>query len=122
MLALYDSTITDFDPVVITRRSWRKVRADSGPKVLATLCHGYAAFDLLDQPGLVLFNNDPATRMFLKCPGCGQEAGIMLCGPDSWSKWTLTGSHEKPTLSPSLHHDVPECGWHGFLRNGVFEG
>lgn len=34
------------------------------------------------------------------------------------SLWKLTGTHEKPTLSPSLHW---VGSWHGWLRNGVLE-
>lgn len=34
-------------------------------------------------------------------------------GDQAW--WQLTGSDEKPTLSPSIH--APDL-WHGYLRDG----
>lgn len=55
----------------------------------------------------------------LCCPGCG-EAG----GPRQGATWTATsGSFDDVTtltLSPSIHC-TGCCGWHGYLRNGIFE-
>lgn len=54
----------------------------------------------------------------LACPGCSQIGA----GKDG-AKWTPTeGSFEDVTtltLSPSIAKGC--CGWHGYLRNGVFE-
>ncbi len=54
----------------------------------------------------------------LCCPGCG-EAG----SPKDGAKWTATqGNFDDVTtltLSPSVAMGC--CGWHGYLRNGVFE-
>lgn len=54
------------------------------------------------------------------CPcGCKALGGIPL---SHWEKngWTWDGNKEKPTLSPSIRMLTP-CGWHGYLRKGVFE-
>ena len=52
------------------------------------------------------------------CPGCG-EVGAARDG----AKWRATsGSHDDVTtltLEPSIQKSC--CGWHGYLRNGVFE-
>jgi hypothetical protein len=32
--------------------------------------------------------------------------------------WKWNGSKNAPTLTPSVHHNTPECGWHGYLRDG----
>jgi hypothetical protein len=54
----------------------------------------------------------------LCCPGCGE-----LGSPREGAKWTATsGSFEDVTtltLSPSIQKSC--CGWHGYLRGGVFE-
>jgi len=34
-------------------------------------------------------------------------------------KWDWNGSHEAPTLSPSILVDFGSGTWHGFLRDGV---
>ena len=33
--------------------------------------------------------------------------------------WAWDGNHDQPTLSPSIHR-TGDCGWHGYLRNGVW--
>lgn len=54
----------------------------------------------------------------LCCPGCGK-----LGGPKEGAKWSITsGSFDDVTtltLSPSIAKSC--CGWHGYLKNGVFE-
>jgi hypothetical protein len=54
----------------------------------------------------------------IACPGCGQ-LGTARAG----AKWDVVGgSREDVTtlsLSPSILKNC--CGWHGYLRNGVFE-
>jgi hypothetical protein len=58
------------------------------------------------------------SHWILCCPGCG-EAG----SPRDGHAWTATqGSFDDVstlTLSPSIAKSC--CGWHGYLRNGVFE-
>lgn len=54
----------------------------------------------------------------LCCPKCGQ-----MGSPREGQKWTVTGGSFDDvttlTLSPSIAKSC--CGWHGYLRNGVFE-
>lgn len=63
------------------------------------------------------------------CPGCGKVGSIRCTRPKdaggqrSWE--IVAGSlllDELPrlTLAPSIHC-VGCCGWHGYLRNGVYE-
>ena len=61
------------------------------------------------------------------CPcGCGVAYGASFVPPHGWK---LTGTHEKPTVEPSLGC-YPSSGngtsdgtfhWHGYLRAGIFE-
>jgi hypothetical protein len=54
----------------------------------------------------------------LCCPGCGE-----LGSPSEGSNWTVAGGSWEDvstlTLSPWITKSC--CGWHGFLRHGVFE-
>lgn len=54
----------------------------------------------------------------LCCPGCGE-----LGSPKDGAKWTVTAGSwidvTTMTLVPSIAKSC--CGWHGYLRNGVFE-
>ena len=73
--------------------------------------HGpYGAF--LDMVGM------NGSRWILCCPGCG-EAG----SPNTGAKWTIVAGSfsnvSELTLSPSIANSC--CGWHGYLKNGVFE-
>lgn len=60
------------------------------------------------------------------CPGCGRFSGIRAGNPkpaDSPSWHIDAGILEDPTtltLSPSINC-IGCCGWHGYMRNGVFE-
>lgn len=69
-------------------------------------------------PGAFLEHTSWPSSWVLCCPGCG-EAG----SPRDGQKWTATeGSFEDVTtltLTPSIAKSC--CGWHGYLRNGVFE-
>jgi Family of unknown function (DUF6527) len=54
-------------------------------------------------------------RFTICCPGCGKRVGVR----DTWA--VLAGSIEDVTtltLDPSLKFAC--CGWHGYLKNGVF--
>jgi hypothetical protein len=70
-------------------------------------------------PGAFLdrHGTDP-DHWLLCCPGCGQVGA-----PRDGAHWTATaGSFADVTtltLSPSILKSC--CGWHGYLRNGVFE-
>lgn len=58
----------------------------------------------------------------IRCPGCNVIDSLPLKPFGSRAFWEIAaGDARQPetlTLSPSVHHDVPECGWHGYLRNG----
>lgn len=43
--------------------------------------------------------------VLLTCGGCGMPVGI--------DGWEIAGDG---TVSPSLHHVLPDCGWHVFVR------
>ena len=57
------------------------------------------------------------------CPGCGARDYLTLGPPPAPTEgWTVTGGDalrpEGVTLAPSVLH---ACGWHGWLRAGVWE-
>ena len=59
-------------------------------------------------------------RVQFHCPGCGQVNGIFY-GEKGWK--IEKGDPEDPaslTVSPSIHC-IGCCGWHGYLRDGVFQ-
>lgn len=59
--------------------------------------------------------------VMLACPGCGHVSG-MTAGypkPGRSPSWEITGDPTAPTFSPSINC-VGCCGWHGWLRDGVF--
>ncbi len=74
-----------------------------------------------------LFSGENGTAMFLnefkrllfKCPGCGEVASIPISMEGSGKDWKWDGNKESPTLNPSIH-SVGCCGWHGWLRGGIF--
>lgn len=74
-------------------------------------------------PGSVEFKGD---YLILACPGCGHVSGMLVGNPKPKAKpsWHLVcGSPQElttATLSPSINC-VGCCGWHGWLKNGVFE-
>lgn len=79
-------------------------------------------------PGAVFIDRDPTYKdhLLFACPGCGRMGSIRADkqkhanGP-SWQ--IVAGELTEPeslTLSPSINC-VGCCGWHGFLKNGVFE-
>jgi hypothetical protein len=68
-------------------------------------------------PGAFIENTNP-DNWRLCCPGCGQVGS-----PRDGAKWTVeSGSWADVTtltLFPSIAKSC--CGWHGYLKNGVFE-
>lgn len=65
-----------------------------------------------------------AGGMLICCPGCGHLSWLPFGVTDHRPevlvrvhKWQLSGTPEKPTLTPSIHHIG--C-WHGWLRDGIF--
>lgn len=62
------------------------------------------------------------TDIIYRCPGCGEIVFCTLKPDPRTPAWEMTGTREAPTLSPSIIHDKAKggCGWHGWLRDGVF--
>jgi len=76
-------------------------------------------------PGAIRFGSvkhsdreDLEKVMWTKCPGCGKSGVINVDGAFK-PTWTLSGEPDAPTLNPSVNR-VGCCGWHGWLRNGVW--
>lgn len=67
------------------------------------------------------------TAFYLRCP-CGRCNKVntlpLVAGSARWV-WHLKGRLDKPSLSPSIHWfetDGRRTHWHGWLRDGVFQG
>lgn len=83
-----------------------------------------------DCPGCMLplsprEDGGPCPGYLFACPGCGEHSGLYLHPVDPGvPRWRVTAGEatraEGLTLSPSIHHAVARCGWHGYLTNGVF--
>lgn len=61
-------------------------------------------------------------HIMLKCPGCGQSSGMHCrvpgtAHPEGIQSWELSGL--QPTMNPSINC-VGCCGWHGWLKDGIF--
>lgn len=76
-------------------------------------------------PGSVSFSpypdEDGEQYMSYVCPcGCGHQSNLLVGNgfkpPDSPS-WQWSGSRDKPTLTPSVHH---VGHWRGWLTDGVW--
>lgn len=81
--------------------------------------------DLAD-PGDFCYTSNQAGEtagMMIKCPGCGAESYLQFTNTsttvDHGPKWDWDGNRSQPTLTPSVH-STGCCGWHGFLRNGIW--
>ncbi|MDO9016694.1 MAG: DUF6527 family protein [Myxococcales bacterium] len=68
----------------------------------------------------------PAGFIF-RCPGCGAQACLGLAPRlDQAPAWNVTAGDPRTgaglSLTPSIHHTTAlgGCGWHGYLRVGVF--
>lgn len=79
----------------------------------------------IDQgPGTCQYIQEDHKLMFT-CPGCAKWGGIVIGSPKPVTRpsWDIvSGTPEdvtKLTLSPSINC-VGCCGWHGYLKNGVF--
>jgi len=69
--------------------------------------------------GAFCFSDSKYTTMFLWIPNTTEPSAIRVRIEDKPGQpsWTLTGTENAPTLSPSLH----VVGvWHGYLTNGEF--
>jgi hypothetical protein len=54
----------------------------------------------------------------IACPGCGQIG----CAREG-QNWTVSGGSRDDVTTLSLVPSIAKscCGWHGYLKNGVFE-
>jgi hypothetical protein len=52
------------------------------------------------------------------CPGCGSQSWLPFDGSRGWQLRSLDPLH----IEPSVFHTIEAggCGWHGFLRGGVW--
>lgn len=79
-------------------------------------------------PGMCYIDSGATYKdhLLFACPGCGRMGAIRATHPKDVNgpSWDITaGSLLEPealTLSPSINC-VGCCGWHGYLKNGVFE-
>ena len=75
---------------------------------------------MVDEPG------GATTAYGFGCPGCGSTCILHLgTGPENHTWQVTAGDASKPegvTLSPSILHTPQHggCGWHGYLKGGVF--
>lgn len=105
------------------------VSLDLRRRVPARLLGGEAFLEHDVRPGdCTHFVNQDGTveDLVIACPGCGRRSSLPLVAGYR-ARWTVaSGDVRDPTtltLSPSIFHRVEDggCGWHGFLRAGVFE-
>lgn len=93
---------------------------------------GVKAFSVSEYPDdpqigecYLLAGHEDGDFLAFTCPGCGQFGGVRVGHPKpkrqpSWD--VVAGSPTDAstlTLSPSINC-VGCCGWHGYLRDGVF--
>ena len=75
-------------------------------------------------PGGILWADDKS-HFHMSCPGCSEPLRIPVKqeGSIKAKPWEWNGSFDRPTVNPSIVHvkGVYGCGWHGWLKNGVFE-
>ncbi len=76
------------------------------------------------EPGSVLRhrNESGLTSQFsFCCPGCGSLCAVGI--RNGRADWQVTGGSEEDVTTLSLSPSILNycCGWHGYLRNGVFE-
>lgn len=74
-------------------------------------------------PGAYQFTDEDPPYIIFVCPcGCGQVLNIpVMKGPKVDGAWQWDGNRDVPTLHPSIKR-LDGCKWHGWLRNGVWEG
>lgn len=83
------------------------------------------SIDEADVAGAYQFIDSPdggKAGLALRCPGCRQASFLPFTDNFHEQEWDLL--NEDPIeVTPSIHHATKDggCGWHGWLRNGVFE-
>lgn len=76
------------------------------------------------EPGAICQHPNLRSILMIACPGCGHVSGMEVGNPKPANSpsWLIIGDVAKPesvTLEPSINC-VGCCGWHGYLRNGVY--
>ena len=74
----------------------------------------FESFDLLDTDQKIV-----GKRHWFVCPGCGQGHAFEV--RKDGTKWTLNGSVEYPTVTPSLMVTMERGDCHFFIREGRIE-
>lgn len=72
------------------------------------------------EPGACIVKHED--HFSFACPGCGRFGSIMYSNPKTNRSWQIDSGTVQDlnlTLSPSIHC-IGCCGWHGFLKNGIF--
>lgn len=82
---------------------------------------------VIDGPPGAYFISKDGKEFHLRCPcgGCQKHNTLPLVAGNSRYSWKLRGRPDRPSLSPSIHWmntNGRTTHWHGWLRNGVFEG
>jgi hypothetical protein len=77
------------------------------------------------QPGDMLRTKKTDGSLYgflVACPGCGQFGAIPVCA-DAPVRWVVGPGDVNDVTTLSLTPSILKhcCGWHGFLRRGVFE-
>lgn len=62
---------------------------------------------------LVVIGRNKQKQLIIVCPKCGKKSG---------SSGNHVYNEETKTYHPSIVHNMKlgGCGWHGWLRNGIF--
>lgn len=91
-----------------------------GRHVLNTAAH--------ERPGdfsFAMHSEGASGLLVFRCLRCAETHAVSIRrGQKIADSWEWNGDMEKPTLSPSINiNRLPtSCGWHGWLRDGVWIG
>lgn len=64
------------------------------------------------------------TGFTIACPGCGVWGAMSFVAYDGFTNpWRVTGGSVEDVTTLSVMNSLLMhcCGWHGFLKNGIFE-
>jgi hypothetical protein len=97
----------------------------------AVICQTHDEFEKAGHGAIYLWRfsvklEEGGTRghIMMKCPGCGHESAMHVRVPGTphptiAESWEVSGLPDEITLHPSINA-VGCCGWHGWLKNGVY--
>lgn len=79
---------------------------------------------MTDRATITTYSDGRPRRCFYPCQKLDEngnrfqrECSVSVDPAFNGKSWTLTGSHDAPTLSPSIDCQDEPC-WHGFIVNG----